>query len=63
MTDRDSCIIVGKEFISPSAVRSALRREQGGKYNRRKDAEVESTKRKEMRKRGEGDLAVAKVFA
>ncbi|KAF8226736.1 Brix-domain-containing protein [Tricholoma matsutake] len=51
------------EFISPSAVRSALRREQGGKYNRRKDAEVESTRRKEMRKRGESDLAVARVFA
>jgi ribosome biogenesis protein BRX1 len=55
--------MIGKEFISPSAVRSALRREQGSKYNKRKDAEVESTRRKEMRKREEGDLTVAKVFA
>ncbi|KAF9469283.1 ribosome biogenesis protein BRX1 [Collybia nuda] len=51
------------EFISPSAVRSALRREQGGKYNNRKDAEEENMRRKEMRKRGEDALAVSKVFA
>ncbi|RDB20979.1 Ribosome biogenesis protein brx1 [Hypsizygus marmoreus] len=51
------------EFISPSAVRSALRREQGGKYNQRKDAEEQGMKRKELRKRGEDELAVSKVFA
>jgi ribosome biogenesis protein BRX1 len=60
---RDLCIMIGKEFISPSAVRSALRRDQSSKYNRRKEAEVESTRRKELRKRREDDLAVAKVFA
>lgn len=63
MTDPDSRVIIGKEFISPSSVRSALRREQGNKYNRRKDAEVESARRKELRKRDEPDLATGKVFA
>lgn len=62
MADFDG-FIIGKEFVSPSAVRSALRREQSSKYNRRKDAEVESTRRKEMRQRGSDELAVAKVFA
>lgn len=52
-----------EEFVSPAAVRSALRRKQGGKYNTRKDAEEENTRRKELRKRGEDELAVAKVFA
>lgn len=52
-----------QEFISPSAVRSALRREQGGRYNQRKDAEEEEMKRREMRKRDEDALAVSKVFA
>ncbi|KAJ6597117.1 ribosome biogenesis protein BRX1 [Mycena vulgaris] len=51
------------EFISPSAVRSAMRREQGTKYGHRKDAEQESTRRKELRKRSEDELAVSKVFA
>ncbi|KAF5380869.1 hypothetical protein D9615_004145 [Tricholomella constricta] len=51
------------EFISPTAVRSALRREQGGKYGHRKDAEEGTRKRKDMRKRSEDDLAVHKVFA
>jgi len=51
------------EFISPSAVRSAIRREKGTKYGQRKDAEVESSKRKELRKRDEDELAVSKVFA
>ncbi|KAJ7444880.1 ribosome biogenesis protein BRX1 [Mycena latifolia] len=51
------------EFISPSAVRSAMRREQGTKYGHRKDAEQESSRRKELRKRGEDELAVSKVFA
>ena len=52
-----------KEFITPSAVRSALRRQQGGKYNSRKDAEAAGLRRKEVRKRGEDELAVSKVFA
>ena len=51
------------EFISPTAVRSAIRREKGGKYNYRKDTQAESTLRKELRKLGEDDLAVSKVFA
>ncbi|KAF8637419.1 hypothetical protein AX17_002914 [Amanita inopinata Kibby_2008] len=51
------------EFVSPSAVRSMLRREKGDKYNKRKDAEQETIRRKEMRKRVEDELAVSKVFA
>ncbi|KAJ7085835.1 ribosome biogenesis protein BRX1 [Mycena belliarum] len=51
------------EFISPSAVRSAMRREQGSKYGHRKDAEQENSRRKELRKRDEDELAVSKVFA
>jgi hypothetical protein len=57
------CLSTLSEFISPSAVRSAIRREQGTKYGHRKDAEQESSKRKELRKRDEDDLAVSKVFA
>lgn len=51
------------EFISPTAIRSAIRREKGGKYNYRKDTQAETARRKEMRKLGEDDLAVSKVFA
>ncbi|KAJ7063454.1 ribosome biogenesis protein BRX1 [Mycena amicta] len=51
------------EFISPTAVRSAIRREKGAKYGHRKDAEIESSRRKELRKRDEDELAVSKVFA
>ncbi|KAK7020429.1 ribosome biogenesis protein brx1 [Favolaschia claudopus] len=51
------------EFVSPSAVRSAIRKEKGGKYGQRKDAEQESSRRKELRKRDEDELAVSKVFA
>jgi ribosome biogenesis protein BRX1 len=51
------------EFISPAAVRSLARREKGGKYNYRKDAEQEQERRKEMRRLGEDELAVSKVFA
>lgn len=51
------------EFISPTAIRSAIRREKGGKYKYRKDTQAESSRRKEMRKLGEDDLAVSKVFA
>lgn len=51
------------EFISPAAVRSLRRREKGGKYNYRKDAEEEQQRRKEMRRLEENELAVSKVFA
>jgi len=51
------------EFISPGMVRSALRRSKGDGYRMRKDAEEKSAKRKELRKRGDDDLAVSKVFA
>ncbi|KAF8350510.1 Brix domain-containing protein [Amanita rubescens] len=51
------------EFVSPSAVRSMLRREKGSKYNKRKDAEQETMRRKQLRKLPEDELAVSKVFA
>ncbi|KAF4614955.1 hypothetical protein D9613_002748 [Agrocybe pediades] len=51
------------EFISPAAARIALKREKGGKYNARKDAEQETERRREMRKLEESELAVSKVFA
>jgi len=51
------------EFISPAAVRSAIRRSKGDGYRIRKEAEEESAKRKELRKRDEDVLAVSKVFA
>jgi ribosome biogenesis protein BRX1 len=40
-----------------------LRREKGNRYNKRKDAELESVRRKELRKLPEDELAVSKVFA
>ncbi|TFK30101.1 ribosome biogenesis protein BRX1 [Coprinopsis marcescibilis] len=51
------------EFISPAAMRSALRRQQGGKYGQRKKAEEETSKRKDLRQMEEDELAVSKVFA
>ncbi|KAJ3546825.1 hypothetical protein NMY22_g1893 [Coprinellus aureogranulatus] len=51
------------EFISPAAVRSAIRREQGTKYGQRKQAEEDSQRRKELRRLEEDELAVSKVFA
>ncbi|THU82876.1 ribosome biogenesis protein BRX1 [Dendrothele bispora CBS 962.96] len=51
------------EFVSPAAVRSAIRREQSKKYNVRKDAEDAALSRKERRQRDEDELAVSKVFA
>ncbi|KAH9950254.1 ribosome biogenesis protein BRX1 [Amylocystis lapponica] len=51
------------EFISPTAVRSALKREKGNKYKSRKHAELERSGRQEGRKRDEDELAVAKVFS
>jgi len=41
----------------------ALKREKGGKYNQRKDAEAETQKRREMRRLEEDELGVAKVFS
>ena len=40
-----------------------MRREKGDKYGSRKHAQAERGVRKELRKREEDDLAVAKVFA
>ncbi|KIY43527.1 Brix-domain-containing protein [Fistulina hepatica ATCC 64428] len=51
------------EFISPAAVRSAIRREKGAKYGQRKMAELENERRKAARAREEDKLAVAKVFS
>ncbi|KAH8106863.1 ribosome biogenesis protein BRX1 [Cristinia sonorae] len=51
------------EFVSPAAVRSAIKREKGAKYGMRKLAEEESRGRREGRRLEEDDLAVSKVFA
>ncbi|KAI0672722.1 Brix-domain-containing protein [Trametes maxima] len=51
------------EFVTPTAVRSALRREKGDKYGHRKHAQAERGLRKDRRKLAENELAVAKVFA
>ncbi|KIM48767.1 hypothetical protein M413DRAFT_437944, partial [Hebeloma cylindrosporum] len=51
------------EFVSPAAARMALKREKGGKYNNRKDAEEETQRRREGRQREEDALGVRKVFA
>jgi ribosome biogenesis protein BRX1 len=51
------------EFVSPAAVRSAVRKAQGQKYRIRKGVETERKDRKETRRRPEDELAVSKVFA
>jgi ribosome biogenesis protein BRX1 len=51
------------EFVSPAAVRSALKRTKGERYRLRKQGEEEVSKRKEGRRRDEDVLAVSKVFA
>ncbi|KAI0647543.1 Brix-domain-containing protein [Trametes meyenii] len=51
------------EFVTPTAVRSALRREKGDKYGHRKHAQAERGLRKDRRKLAEDELAVSKVFA
>lgn len=51
------------EFVSPAAVRSARRREEGQKYGVRKNAEEENTRRRVDRFREEDELAVSKVFS
>lgn len=55
-----ACIV---EFVTPAAVRSAARREEGMKYRVRKADEEERTVRREARRREEDELAVTKVFA
>lgn len=62
-TARYVAYIVVLEFVSPAAMRMAAKREKGGKYNTRKEAEAETQKRREMRKGEEDELAVSKVFA
>ncbi|KAI0311598.1 ribosome biogenesis protein BRX1 [Amylostereum chailletii] len=51
------------EFISPTAVRSAMRREKGNRYKERRQAETERLGRKDVRKLEEDELAVSKVFS
>ncbi len=51
------------EFVTPTAVRSAVRREKGDKYGSRKDAQAERGLRKDLRKLAEDELAVSKVFS
>lgn len=51
------------EFVSPAAVRSAMKREKGDKYGKRKLAEDERFGRREGRRLEEDELAVSKVFA
>ncbi|RDX40280.1 Brix-domain-containing protein [Polyporus arcularius HHB13444] len=51
------------EFVTPAAIRSAMRRAKGDKYGHRKDAQEERGMRKELRRREEDELAVGKVFA
>jgi hypothetical protein len=51
------------EFVSPTLVRSARRKERGERYKERKLAKQERGVRQTERKREEDPLAVAKVFA
>ncbi|KAI0713374.1 Brix-domain-containing protein [Earliella scabrosa] len=51
------------EFVTPAAIRAAMRREKGDKYGSRKHAQAERSIRKDLRKREEDELAVSKVFA
>ncbi|EJF66282.1 Brix-domain-containing protein [Dichomitus squalens LYAD-421 SS1] len=50
------------EFVTPAAVRSALKREKGDKYGNRKHAQAERGLRKDLRRLEEDELAVSKVF-
>jgi ribosome biogenesis protein BRX1 len=51
------------EFVPPSLVRSARRKERGEKYKERKLAQQEKGIRRTERKREEDPLTVAKVFS
>lgn len=63
MHRNQSHIYCFSEFVTPAAIRSAMRREKGDKYGNRKHAQAERSMRKELRKRDEDELAVSKVFA
>ncbi len=54
---------ISAEFVSPSLVRSARRKERGEKYKDRKLGQQERGIRRTERKREEDPLAVTKVFA
>lgn len=58
-----SLILSQLEFITPTAIRSEIKQKKGNKYRIRKEAEVESARRKELHKREEDALGVSKVFA
>ncbi|KAF8844853.1 Brix-domain-containing protein [Paxillus ammoniavirescens] len=51
------------EFITPTAVRTLIKQSKGDKYGKRKDAQEDITRRKELRRREEDALTVSKVFA
>jgi ribosome biogenesis protein BRX1 len=51
------------EFITPAAVRANLKREAGGKYRDRKEAEIDKDARRQAQRLEEDELAVGKVFA
>lgn len=51
------------EFVSPTVVRTAMRREKGERYKDRRQAKEERTDRKVARALPEDELAVSKVFA
>lgn len=51
------------EFVPPSLVRSARRKDKGERYKERKLAQQEQGIRRTERKREEDPLAVAKVFS
>ncbi|KIL00944.1 hypothetical protein PAXRUDRAFT_128673 [Paxillus rubicundulus Ve08.2h10] len=51
------------EFITPTAVRTLIRQRKGDKYGKRKDAQEDIARRKELRRREEDALTVSKVFA
>ncbi|KAI0063429.1 Brix-domain-containing protein [Artomyces pyxidatus] len=56
-------VFANPEFISPAAVRSAVRRAKGDSYKERKHAQHERAGRKDERQLPEDELAVSKVFA
>ncbi|KZO98936.1 ribosome biogenesis protein BRX1 [Calocera viscosa TUFC12733] len=51
------------EFVSPAAVRSAVRREQGQAYRLRKEAQMDKGSRRERQRMPEDELAVSKIFS
>jgi len=51
------------EFVTPTSIRAALKREKGDKYAMRKHAQTERSGRQEGRRLEEDRLAVSKVFA